>query len=134
MNLNPLTCVYRVTCRSIDKHGTSEQYHSGTKSDIGIERFPAGKFATNQLILALGALAYNLLRAIDHRVIDLKTRWREYFKKRGAKLQRRRVGSIIRDIIGVAAKIVSHAGKRVIKIADGWPWSRVIIAIDRQLA
>jgi Transposase DDE domain group 1 len=162
----PVTCVYCVTRRSIDKHGqelliddievecywtnlgespedvialyhshgTSEQYHSELKSDLGIERFPSHSYAINQLYLALGAMAYNLLRAIDHRAIRLKDHWPEHQKGKKAKLTRRRVGSIIRDIINVAAKVVSHAGQKIIKIAEGWGWSRVIIAIDQQLA
>jgi hypothetical protein len=161
----PLSCVYRVTRRRIDKHGqellideievesywtnlgeppqdiislyhdhgTSEQFHSEIKSDLGLERFPSGDYATNQLILALGAIAYNLLRAIDQRAMALKDEWPEHLKKKGAKLKRRRAGSIIRDIITVAGKVVSHAGSKVVKIAKGWPWSRVIIGIDRQL-
>ena len=165
-NQEPLTCVYRITRRSIDKHGqellideievesywtnlgespadviglyhahgTSEQFHSEFKSDLGLEHFPSRGFATNQLVLALGAIAYNLLRAIDWRTSRLREQWPAHLRKKGVKLKRRRVGSIIRDIIGVAAKVVSHAGRRVVKIAEGWPWSRVIIAIDRQLA
>jgi len=161
----PLTCVYRVTRRSIDKHGqellideievesywtnlgeppqdiialyhdhgTSEQYHSEIKSDLGIERFPSADYATNQLILALGAIAYNLLRALDQRAMAHKNDWPAHLKKKRTKLKRRRVGSIIRDLITVAGKVVSHAGNKVIKIASGWPWSRVIIKLDGQL-
>lgn len=47
-----------------EDHGTSEQFHSEIKSDLDIERLPSGKFATNALILTLGGLAYNILRAI----------------------------------------------------------------------
>jgi len=163
---DPLTCIYRVTRRSIDKHGqqllvdeievesywtnlgespadvialyhdhgTSEQFHSELKSDMGIERFPSADYATNQLILALGAIAYNLLRAIDQRAADLKDDWPPHLQKRGVKLQRRRVGSIIRDLIKVASKVVTHAGQKVIKIASGWPWSRVLLSLEHQLS
>ena len=162
----PLTCIYRVTRRSIDKygqqllvddievesywtnlaespadvvslyhdHGTSEQFHSELKSDMGIERFPSADYATNQLVLALGAIAYNLLRSIDQRAIALKDDWPSHLQKRGAKLQRRRVGSIIRDLIQVASKVVTHAGQKVIKIASGWPWSRVLLSLEHQLS
>ncbi len=34
-------------------HGTSEQFHSELKSDMGLERLPSGKFTTNALILNL---------------------------------------------------------------------------------
>jgi hypothetical protein len=115
-------------------HGTSEQFHSEIKSDLSIERFPSRSFATNRLFLALGAIAYNLLRAIDQRAMALKDEWPQHLKKKSVRLKRRRAGSIIRDLITVASKVVSHAGKKLIKIASGWPWSRVIIAIDGQLA
>jgi hypothetical protein len=50
--------------RLYEDHGTSEQFHSEIKSDMDLERLPSGKFATNSLILTLGGLAYNILRAI----------------------------------------------------------------------
>lgn len=50
-------------------HGTSEQFHSEIKSDMDMERLPSGKFETNQVILHLGALAYNILRIIGQQSI-----------------------------------------------------------------
>ena len=46
------------------RRGTSEQYHSEFKTDLDLERLPSGKFDTNALVLALAALAYNILRYI----------------------------------------------------------------------
>jgi len=43
-------------------HGTSKQFHCEFKTDLAIKRLPSGKFATNPLMLACAALAYNLLR------------------------------------------------------------------------
>ncbi len=162
----PLTTVYRITRRSIDKHGqallideievdsywvnlgespediielyhrhgTSEQFHSEIKSDMGLERFPSNVYKVNQLFLMLGAIAYNTLRCIDHRAKGLKRLWPKHLQRKKVKLSRRRVGSIIRDIINTAAKVVSHAGQKIIKLSRGWPWSRVILAIDQQLS
>ena len=45
-------------------HGTSEQFHSEFKTDLDIERLPSGKFDTNDLVLAFGVFAYNILRFI----------------------------------------------------------------------
>jgi hypothetical protein len=45
-------------------HATSEQFHSEFKTDLDLERLPSGKFATNALVMALGAFAYNVLRVI----------------------------------------------------------------------
>ncbi len=163
---DPLTCVYRVSRRSIDKfgqgllideievdcywtnlgespediiklyhdHGTSEQFHSELKSDMSIERFPSNNFEMNKLFLSLGSISYNLLRSIGSRAMKLKEQWPKHLRKRGVKLTRRRVGSIMRDLISVACKVVSHAGRKVIKIARCWPWSEVLMSIDRELA
>ncbi|MBP3194015.1 IS1380 family transposase, partial [Natronogracilivirga saccharolytica] len=40
-----------------NQRGTSEQYHSELKSDMGVERLPSGKFAANQQILDLAMIA-----------------------------------------------------------------------------
>ncbi len=50
--------------RLYQRRGTSEQYHSEFKTDLDRERLPSGKFDANALVLALAALAYNILRYI----------------------------------------------------------------------
>lgn len=45
-----------------EDHATSEQFHSEFKTDMDLERPPSGKFDTNDLVMCLGALAYNILR------------------------------------------------------------------------
>lgn len=47
--------------RFTDKEITA-QFHSEFKTDLDLERLPSGKFATNDLVLTLAALAYNVLR------------------------------------------------------------------------
>ena len=49
---------------SYHAHGESEQYHSEIKTDMDVERLPSGKFETNELVLELALIAYNLLRMI----------------------------------------------------------------------
>ena len=46
------------------QHATSEQFHSEFKTDLDLERLPSGKFATNALVMVLGAFAYNILRFV----------------------------------------------------------------------
>lgn len=41
-------------------HATHEQFHAEIKTDLDLERLPSGKFVTNDLLLTLGALAYNM--------------------------------------------------------------------------
>jgi Transposase DDE domain group 1 len=157
----PLPVIYRVTRRRIDKkgqallvdeievetywtnlwhgaadiielyhaHGTSEQFHSELKSDLNLERFPSGSYAVNRLMLQLGAVAYNLMRSIE----EIAREFREQWPPRIKAVERRRVGSVIKDLILVAAKLVKHAGKEVLKLARGWSWTGVILAIDRRI-
>ncbi len=42
-------------------HATHEQFHAEIKTDLDLERLQSGKFATNDLILTLGGIAYNLI-------------------------------------------------------------------------
>ncbi|MBU0490011.1 MAG: IS1380 family transposase, partial [Bacteroidetes bacterium] len=43
-------------------HGTSEQFHSELKSDLGLERLPSKFFNTNTLFIIISMLSYNMLR------------------------------------------------------------------------
>jgi len=45
-------------------HGKSEQFHSEIKTDMDLERFPSGKFETNELVLEPAILSYNILCVI----------------------------------------------------------------------
>jgi hypothetical protein len=101
--------------RLYEEHGTSEQFHSEIKSDIGLERFPSGKFKTNALVLALGCFTYNLLRWAGQKAL-------RYKGIPGSKAKERiRLKTIIQDIMYMAAKLVSHARKRVLKICGDNP-------------
>lgn len=45
-------------------HGECERFHSEIKKDMDLERLPSNKFETNELVLELAILAYNILRMI----------------------------------------------------------------------
>ena len=49
-------------------HGESEQFHSEIKTDMDMERFPSGKFETNELFLELAVISYNILRMIGQEI------------------------------------------------------------------
>jgi hypothetical protein len=114
-------------------HGTSEQYHSELKSDLNLERFPSQSYATNALFLRLGTLAYNLLRSLDELAREVREEQAESWPQRIKAVARRRIGSVVRDLILVACKRISHAGREIIKLAGAWPWSRVLIGIEERL-
>lgn len=45
--------------------GKNEQFHSELKKDMDLERLPSGKSETNELVLELTILSYNILRMIE---------------------------------------------------------------------
>jgi len=87
-------------------HGTSEQFHSELKTDMDIERLPSGKFATNALVLTLGGLAYNILRAIGQLgLVSGETPVRHAAK-------RRRIKTVMQELMYLAARLVK-TGRRL---------------------
>ena len=84
-------------------HGTSEQFHSEFKTDLDIERLPSGKFATNQLVLTMSALAYNILRWIGQNGLLGPGSPKRHRAKR------RRIKTVMQELMYVAAKIVKTA-------------------------
>ena len=97
------------------------------------QRFPSHSFMVNELFLMLGMLAYNVLRVIDAEVMQHVEAWPDFYRKRGERQQCRRVGSIIRDFILVASKVVKHAGRVTIKLTTSWPWTRVMQKVSLNL-
>lgn len=79
-----------------------EQYHSGLKRDMDLERLPLGKFATNALVMSCSGLAYKIMRAVGQVGLMSKA------QARRAK-QRRRVKPVIQNLIYCAARLIRHA-------------------------
>lgn len=97
-------------------HGTSEQFHSEIKTELDLERLPSGKFKTNNLVLHLGLAAYNILRFIGQE--SLKTADTPLRKK----VQRRRIRTVIQNLITIAAKVVHHARRYKLAFGCHSPW------------
>jgi Transposase DDE domain group 1 len=107
-------------------HGTSEQYHSEIKTDLDLERLPSGKFATNALVLSLGMVAYNLLRLIGQQAL------REQKRLPAAEqaplpegIVRRRLRSVIQDLMYLAAKLWHHSNRWGLALWQNSPWRGV---------
>lgn len=89
-------------------HGTHEQFHSEIKSDLDLERLPSGKFDTNDAILHLGAFAYNCLRLIGQLGLTGEIAPIRHPAKR------RRLKTVLQEIMYRAAKFVAHARRLVL--------------------
>ena len=100
-------------------HGQCEQYHSEVKSDMDVERLPSGKFETNALVLELTVIAYNILRMIGQGTIGK----RAPRQKRAAK--RRRLRTVISDLIMMASHITNHARQLIMGIGKSNVWRHI---------
>ena len=104
-------------------HGTSEQYHSEIKTDLDMERLPSGKFATNATMLSLGLVAYNVLRLCGQGALKEQRRLpAEERAPMGKKVFRRRLRSVIQDLMYLAAKLVRHANRWKVVFWRNSPW------------
>jgi len=75
-----------------------------------LKRLPSGRFETNDLILHIELLAYNILRMIGQKTIghpNIPIR---------KNVKRRRLKTVIKDMILLAAKYIRHARQKFIKI------------------
>ena len=100
---------------SYHAHGECEQYHSEIKTDMDVERLPSGKFATNCLVLELMILAYNLLRMIGQESLKHRPPQKKSVK-------RRRIRTVIQNLILCASHITKHARKLVMGLGRSNVW------------
>jgi hypothetical protein len=88
------------------QHATSEQFHSEFKTDLDLERLPSGKFATNALVMTLGAFAYNILRFIGQTGLIAP------FGPVRHPAKRRRLKTVIQELMYLAGRLIS-TGRRL---------------------
>ncbi|CAN5465509.1 hypothetical protein BH10PSE16_BH10PSE16_04230 [soil metagenome] len=144
---NPARRVYRLTERTIDRHGnalllpeyvlegwtttlparfeaqdimalycdhaTHEQFHAEFKSDMDLERLPSGKFDTNYLVCQLAAVAMNLLRLVGQHTLN------EPDAPMRHPAQRRRIKTVMQEMMHKAARMIRHAGRWVLGLGAG---------------
>ena len=100
---------------SYHAHGECEQYHSEIKTDMDVERLPSGKFETNELVLELTIIAYNLLRMIGQESLKHKPDQ----KKR---VKRRRIRTVIGNMILLASHVTTHARETLMALGRSNTW------------
>lgn len=94
-------------------HGLHEQYHSEFKTDLDLERLPSGRFDTNDAILQLAAFAYNCLRLVGQLGLTGEIAPIRHPAKR------RRIRTVLQEIMYRAAKFVAHARRLVLDFGRG---------------
>jgi len=97
-------------------HATCEQFHSEIKSDIGMERFPSGKYDTNAAILMLTALAYNILRIVG----QTSLRFNDQLTRHNVK--RLRAKTVINRFMMIAGRVIEHARQTFLTLGRSNIW------------
>jgi len=122
-SLGPRTASAEEVIELYHQHGTSEQFHSEMKTEMDLERLPSGKFATNALMLALGQVAYNVLRLCDQ-VALAEDRHLPPSKKMplSKPVTRRRLRSVMQDLMYLAARLTRHARRFGLGLWRDNPW------------
>jgi len=110
-------------------HGECEQYHSEIKTDMDVERLPSGKFETNELVLELTILAYNILRMIGQE--SLRSKHRPKVKH---PIRRRRLRTVISNLIMIASHITGHARKLVMALGRCNIWRHTFMDVYQRFA
>ena len=109
-------------------HGTSEQFHSELKSDMGVERLPSGKLRVNKVILALAMLAFNTLRLIGQSALGHKA-----LLPVKTDVVRSRLRTVIQNLIHVGCKLIRHGRSWVLKISTKNPWLSIFTRLYNDL-
>lgn len=110
-------------------HGECEQYHSEIKTDMDVERLPSGKFATNELVLELTILAYNILRMIGQE--SLKTKGNPKTKR---PIKRRRLRTVISNLILIASLAVERGGNLILALGRSNIWRFTFMELFRRFS
>jgi hypothetical protein len=97
--------------------GAAEEANKELKHDLDLERLPSQTFSVNEVFLALGTMAYNLL-------ILLGQQWRDEHDgvspAEEATQVRRRIKTIQDYLLRSAAVVVNHARKSLLKVNTWW--------------
>lgn len=106
-------------------HGTCEQFHSELKTDMDLERLPSERFATNSDVMTLALMAYNLLRLCGQESLREDNGNLGNRAPHRKKATRRRIRTVMQDLIYMASRITVHARKMFISFGLYNPWTAV---------
>jgi len=102
-------------------HGECEQFHSEIKTDMDAERLPSGKFDTNELVIELIILAYNILRMIGQESVGRR--------QPRHKIKRRRIRTVINNLIMMASHVTVHARQVIMGLGQSNVWRHAFAGV-----
>ena len=84
---------------------------------MGVERFPSGKFDTNEPVLELTLIAYNILCMLGQETV------RQSKAHVKSAVQRRRLRTVIRNIVHFAGHVTKHARQLILSVSRSNAWA-----------
>lgn len=110
-------------------HGECEQYHSEIKTDMDVERLPSGKFDTNELVIELTIIAYNILRLIGQESLKSKNS-----PKTKRPIKRRRLRTVIGNLMQIAGHLTEHGRRIILALGKSNVWRNVFLDVYNRFA
>ena len=101
-------------------HGECERFHSEIKTDMCVERLLSGKFDTNELVLELTLIAYNILRMLGRETVG---QGKAPVKR---VVRRRRLRTVIQNIVHFAGHVTKHARQLILSISRSNSWAATL--------
>ncbi len=114
-------------------HGTSEQFHAEYKSDLGMEQFPSADYRVNRVLFLLGCLVFNALRLLGQESLKRRDVDPDERAPAAKKIKRRRLRSVINDIVRLAGRVVTSGRRHVLSLGKGSRWIGVWLRLHRTL-
>ncbi len=93
------------------------------------EKNPSGKFDTNELVLELTVLAYNILRLIGQESLKSKNS-----PKSEHPVKRRRLRTVIGNLIQIAGHITENGRRVILSLGKSNVWRNVFVDIFNRFA
>lgn len=116
-----LPCAASEVIHLYHDHGTSEQFHSELKSDLGVEQLPSGKFCVNKIVMLCAMIAFNVLRRLGQEVIA-----RADLAPVKIKVRRWRLKTVLQNIVYCAVRVIRHAREIKLHFGRQCPWFNII--------
>ncbi len=126
--LDEASCDNETIINLYKDHATSEQYHSEFKTDLDLERLPSGKFDTNDLVLTLGALTYNILRWIGLMGLTGELSPVRHPAKR------RRIRTVMQELMYLAARLIASGRQLLLRFSRHCPGFKAFEHVYNRLA
>ena len=96
---------------------------------MDVERLPSGKFETNELVLELTILAYNILRLIGQESLKSKRA-----PKSKHPVKRRRIRTVISNLIQIAGHLTGHGRRVVLALGKSNVWRQAFMDVYNRFA